>query len=309
VVKKNYTAKVKDYFDFGKTEQKGIVTLLFLILFVVSINFLLPYFLKSNQYEINSYIKDIESFRKSIIENGDSLQLKHQAVDYNDVDRSIAEHTLHPVPFNPNNLPEEKWAQIGLTNKQIRTIKNFEEKGGKFYKKEDLRKIYGISEADFRALEPYIEIPMQQYDKKKYEIKEQKAPQKIVEINSADSAQLIDISGIGPFFARRIIKYRDRLGGFIAKEQLLEVYGMDSTRYLKIIPFISVNTLQIRKTDLNTATFKDLMKNPYIDFYLAGAIIKYRNKNGKFSSLGELMKVSLVYDEVYRKISPYLTVN
>ena len=308
-MKKSYRSKIKDYFDFGKTEQKGIVTLLFLILAVIALNLTLPYFIKKKPGDFSAYRKDIEDFRNSMIMNEDSSNRKQrQNVDYNDVDRSISENSLHPFPFNPNNLPEEKWKQLGMNDKQIKIIKNFEAKGGKFYKKEDLQKIYGITESDYRALEPFIEIPEQQYDKKKFEVKELKAPQ-VIEINAADSNQLLAVKGIGPFYARRIIKYRDRLGGFIRKEQLLEVYGMDSTRYNTIKPLISINPSAIRKTNLNTATFKDLMKNPYIDFYMAGAIMKYRQKKGKFSSLEELLNINLIYDEVYRKISPYLSIN
>jgi len=309
-VKKNYTDKVKDYFDFNKTEQRGIVTLFLLILLVIAINLLLPCFVKKSSFDQLSYIHDIAKFKQSLTADVDSLNFKHRSpTEYNDVDRSIAEKSLHPFPFNPNGLSEEKWKQMGLDTKQIKIIKNFEARGGKFYKKEDLQKIYGISESDYRALEPFIDIPVQQYDKKKTELTEYKSVQKIVEINSADSVQLTGVRGIGPFYARRIIKYRDRLGGFTCREQLMEVYGMDSVHYSTIAPYITVDPSLIRKININTATFKDLMKNPYIDYYMASAIMKYRGKKGKFSSLDELMNINLIYDEVYRKISPYLTVN
>lgn len=300
---------LKEYFDLGRTEQRGVSILFALILLVIAFNLILPQLYITDDEDFSKYIGEINEFSKSLSDVESPAHIQDKQIDLNDVDRSITERQLHPFPFNPNGLSEEKWQEIGLSTRQIRTIKNFEAKGGKFYKKEDLQKIYGISEADYQVLEPFIQIPeIKKYEKNPLPDKNTSTPIKMIEINTADSSSLLAVKGIGPFFARRIIKYRDRLGGFEHKEQLLEVYGMDSSRYLSILPHITVDSSLVRKINLNTATFKDLIKNPYIDFYLAGAIMKYRNKKGKFSTLHELMDVNLISDDLFRKISPYFIV-
>ncbi|MEI6455541.1 MAG: helix-hairpin-helix domain-containing protein [bacterium] len=129
-----------------------------------------------------------------------------------------------------------------------------------------------------------------------------------VEINSADTFELQRLRGIGPSFARRIIGYRKRLGGFTRKEQLLEVFGMDSSRYSSILPNLTVIPDSVHRIDLNNVTFKDLLKHPYFPFEVTKAIMIYRQKNKKFRSTDELKGIEGVTDSVFRRMVPYLRV-
>jgi len=128
----------------------------------------------------------------------------------------------------------------------------------------------------------------------------------VVELNSADTFELQRLKGIGPAFARRIVGYRDRLGGFLEKRQILEVFGMDTVRYRYIAAYIKVNPDSIRKIDLNAVTFKELLRHPYFPFELTRAILLYRQKNKRFSDTGELRKVQGVNDSVFMRIEPYV---
>ena len=217
---------------------------------------------------------------------------------------AIAE-TLKPFEFNPNNLSIEKWREIGLPDKIIQTIKNYEKSGGKFYKKKDLKKIYGITENIYTALQSYIIIPEDTVRMAKFYADTSK--QFVLEINSADTSDLVKLKGIGRYYAGRILKYRELLGGYYAKEQLLEVYGMDSTRYNGFINFVLVNPDSVIKININKASIKDLIKHPYIEFYIAKSLVIYREKNGKFNSLDEIIDVDLVYKELQSKLVPYFT--
>lgn len=214
--------------------------------------------------------------------------------------------------FDPNNLSEDEWRKLGLSDKQIKTIKNYESKGGKFYKKEDLKKIYGISEAQYKMLEPYILIPPK--EKKEYTSTKPKeenissgksAP--IIELNTADSAKLELLPGIGGTLANRIIKYRNSLGGFTKKDQLLEVYGITKETYDKLVLRIAVRPIGITKININTAEVNDLKKHPYIKYNIANAIVNYRKAHGNYTSVAEIKKIEIVSDELYQKIEPYLT--
>jgi len=130
-----------------------------------------------------------------------------------------------------------------------------------------------------------------------------------VELNSADTFELQRLRGIGPSFARRIVNQRQRLGGYIHKEQLLEVFGMDSSRYFALLPNIVVSTDSIRKIDLNNITFKELLRHPYFPFEVTRAIMIYRQKNKRFRSLEELKIVEGISDSLFKRMLPYLRVD
>lgn len=129
----------------------------------------------------------------------------------------------------------------------------------------------------------------------------------VIDINTADSTQLLAIKGIGPVFAGRIVKYRKMLGGYAKKEQLLEVYGFDKERYDGILNQISLST-GIKKVNLNTEVFKELSSHPYIKYDLTKAIFKLRKKQGPFKTIEDIKQIDLVTDELYNKLAPYLSI-
>jgi len=131
----------------------------------------------------------------------------------------------------------------------------------------------------------------------------------IIELNSADTTDLKKLEGIGSSFAKRIISYRNRLGGFAKKEQLLEVYGMDSTRYSEFSDFVSVNTFLITQININTATFNELKSHPYIGYNIALSLVNMRKSQGKFNAVSDIKKSVLISEKLYEKLLPYITVN
>ncbi len=112
----------------------------------------------------------------------------------------------------------------------------------------------------------------------------------MLELNSADTLQLQELRGIGPGFARRIVKYREKLGGYYAKEQLMEVYGFTEELYGKVVSHITVNASKISKLDVNAHGIAELKLHPYISFYEAKAIVEYRNSkpSKRIDSVDEL---------------------
>jgi len=372
--------QIKGYFTFNRTEQRGIVVLLVLIFIVILIYILLPYLSTEEIPDYSQFKKEIAEFEASQMKAKEDLAKRKSSFSK----AGNQTEKLHPFPFDPNNLPVEKWKELGLSEKQIKVIKNYEKKGGRFYKKEDFAGIYSISEEEYKVLEPYIHINKTEKDKNK-EIAESNVikpfsfdpntlekgdwlkmglneklvntilnyrdkggrfykaddlkriygmkPEEfailepfieikteavntgfipmndtlIIEINSADTLDLQQLKGIGPSFAKRIVKYRDMLGGYYSKSQLLEVYGMDSARYEGFKDFVIVNPDSVKKIDINSATIKQLIKHPYIDFYTAKTIVKNRQKAGKYNDVSELKDSSVLPEEPYRKVRPYLT--
>ncbi|MCC7303565.1 MAG: helix-hairpin-helix domain-containing protein [Bacteroidia bacterium] len=131
---------------------------------------------------------------------------------------------------------------------------------------------------------------------------------KIVELNTADSAVLVSLKGIGPSFARRILRYRERLGGFHTLEQLMEVYGMDKERFTLLSEQVSVDSSRIRRLNINTLPADSLRVHPYIRWNLANLIVKYREKHGFYREIGDLKHLDLVTDSIYCKLAPYCKV-
>jgi len=128
----------------------------------------------------------------------------------------------------------------------------------------------------------------------------------VVELNSADSLDLVQLRNIGPVFARRIIRFRDRLGGFMSTEQLKEVYGMDSARYYSLLPQIAIDASAAAQIDINTATIDDLKRHPYLDYYQAKAIVRLREERGPYSKIDDLQTIPIIDKETYTKIAPYI---
>jgi len=130
--------------------------------------------------------------------------------------------------------------------------------------------------------------------------------EKIIEINTADTSDLKKLPGIGPYYAGRIIKYRELLGGYYRKEQLLEVYGMDSARYHGFHQFILVDTNKILKINLNMVEFKALLRHPYFDYEMVKGIFNYKRKVKQIRYASELNSANIVSSIKYSKIKPYL---
>lgn len=204
--------------------------------------------------------------------------------------------------FNPNTVSESELLRLGLSNKTAITFLKFRNKGFEFRKKEDLKKVYGISGALYEKLQAYIYIEPQQ---KVSEAKTIEPARRQIELNSADSMLLLEIKGVGPAFAKRIVKYRDLLGGFINKAQLKEIYGFTEEMYLNISPQIKVAG-EVAKININTDDFKKVNRHPYLSYEITKQIFNVRRKQ----AVGEKELKEIIQDEaLYEKIVPYINFN
>ncbi|WP_169303319.1 ComEA family DNA-binding protein [Pedobacter cryophilus] len=254
----------------------------------------------------------IETLKPKIVE----IESFKQESSYGDQNLNEAEEVNKGIlfNFNPNNLPLEDWVKLGLSDKQARSIKNYEAKGGKFRTVADVKKMYAISNKQFLKLEPYIQIPQENKFSSSFSepSKPNVFPSKelskvVIDINTADSVLLTSIKGIGPAFAARIIKYRTRLGGFHSKEQLKEVYGIDSTKYDQITNQTKVESIALNQIKINECTFDELKLFPYLSYKQMNALIAYRKQHGVYKSIDDLNKIAILNPEIIQKIKPYLS--
>lgn len=205
--------------------------------------------------------------------------------------------------FDPNTASDNDFVRLGLQEKQIQTIRNYQRKGGTFRNAADFLKIYGISEAQKKILADYIVIG----EKENVRIENAAEVAKMqIEINAADSIELMRLPGIGDKLSKRIVKYRDLLGGFHTLAQLKEVYGLNEEVIRRIDEFITVDPRRIRKVDLNFAEWNELAKHPYIQKNTANQIIKFRTKYGNIQKSSVLLDSMILNIDEYARLKPYL---
>ncbi|MFH1004782.1 MAG: helix-hairpin-helix domain-containing protein [Bacteroidota bacterium] len=303
---------LRDYFTFNRRERNGVfILLLIIILFILHPSFL-DFFFQKEKIDFSEFKKEIIAFELQQKYLSDSLAQSN----HNYFSESKEIENAERFNFNPNNLPDEDWKRLGFSDKQIRVIKNYESKGGKFRTKEDVKKMYCIQSELYVSLAPYIQIPKEKKSENTityptesvFPFHYNKHKNIIIELNTADTTALKQLKGIGSVFAKRIVKYRELLGGFIRKEQLMEVYGFDQEKFDLVSSQITLDSLAIKKININSASEEILQRHPYIDKKTAGKIYMYRINHGNYSDIQEIKKLK-VTDEFYNKIALYLKVS
>ena len=207
--------------------------------------------------------------------------------------------------FDPNTYTKADWMKLGLSSKQADVVLSFAKR--RIRSNEELSRIFVIPEELYELIKDSTYYP-----EKVSAVMSSNVPMKTsksitININVADQIELEKIPGVGPFYAKNILKYRERLGGFVKKEQLLEVWKMDVEKYNAIEMFVEVQGNQVRKITLNTATAEELKSHPYLNWNIANSIVKIRVKKGKFTTIDDIRESVLIDEELFEKIKPYLS--
>ncbi|MFN5183207.1 MAG: ComEA family DNA-binding protein [Bacteroidota bacterium] len=289
---------IRKYFTFNKRERNGLIFLLSVI-FLLLISAVL---IRSKESKI-----DI-TFESPIM---DTLSVERENKFISSKNKKVisVNQNLHLFVFDPNTVTNDEAIQLGFTPKTTKVLLNFRSKGGRFKEKKDLKKIYGVSEKLFLTLEPYILIAdnSNKEDNVVNQIKQKSnINNKLVELNSADSFQLVALNGIGPKLSSRILIYRKSLGGFYDVNQLKEIYGMKDSLFQLFVQRIEIDPAKINKIKINSINLEELRKHAYLKFIVAQSIINYRQKHGSLKSEQDLIKVGSLSDELIKKLRPYI---
>lgn len=316
---------VKDYFSFSRRDSIAILAITLLIIGV----FFIPVIVKRNPAPApasdTAWIAAIKSLELKEATDADAGKYReddnagsfHFEKNYTERQPSPGGELFY---FDPNTLSADGWKKLGLRDKTVHTILNYLNKGGRFRKPDDLQRIYGLFPNEYERIAPYIQIAAatEQGDKTAPENKPVLNERSytrtngnsyaIVDINTADTSNLVPLPGIGGKLAARILNFRDKLGGFYSVSQVGETFGLPDSVFQKIKPYLRADPAAVKKININTASLDDLKAHPYIRWAIANPVIAYRNEHGPFASIADLKKVMAITETVYSKLEPYITV-
>jgi competence protein ComEA len=290
---------IRNHFGFSQKETNGFVILVMLMIIML----FAPMVYKQVSH---TYYDNYEADKKILDSLVSRMERKNEKTF---LATSTRETTINYFYFNPNTASNEDLAKI-FGKYFSKRIVSYRSKGGKFFIKKDLLKIYNLPENIYNEWEKFILLPSEVNnekgsDKKK---KETYTTQVSFDINKADTLELEKIKGIGKKLSIRIIKYKDKLGGFISEDQYAEIFGLDSgiVNKLRKATYIEKDFVP-EKVNINTATFSGLSSHPYIGKKNASVIINYRNQHGPFQFLESLKTIRTIDDQQLNKMIPYLT--
>ncbi|HLN22320.1 MAG TPA: helix-hairpin-helix domain-containing protein [Bacteroidales bacterium] len=265
------TEPVKEWFGYSRQERRSSIILLVLIAVVLLFRMFIP----DNKMIITDLTPEVLA-----------------AINKN-------EFKSEKLFFNPNTASLDTLLIAGFDDDEAARLIRYRNKGGRFRKPADIRKLYGLDSGKASALIPYIILDTSR--RQNENVKKTRT-----ELNSCDSAALEKLPGLGPVLSARIIRYRNLLGGFVSVDQLNEVYGLNEQTFAIVKPLVYVDTAIVKKIMINFAKFSDLTRMPYLSRYQVNAILKYRELAGNIKTIDELRLNLILPDSTARKVSSYL---
>ena len=217
--------------------------------------------------------------------------------------------------FDPNTVDSMTLLHLGFKPWQAKNMLKYRAKGGKYRKKEDLKKLYGMTDSMYLALTPYIYIKdsivvdSARIDSVHMDsLPKWKSPKKdtILNLRTADTTELKLIRGIGSYRAKMIVRYREQLGRYARVEQIMEARGMDKVIADSILPHFYIDSVVVNKIPINHIRPEVLQRHPYLNFEQAKAIYEYRRKHIRIKSAEELKKIKGLSPTDIEKILIYL---
>ncbi len=220
--------------------------------------------------------------------------------------RKKSKFSRPPARFDPNDYEMKEWMALGLSEKQSRVVVSFLERG--ISSNQALEKIYVLPEELYELIKDstYYDRAEQIKDSSDGSFSADPVEKVLLELNGASKQELISLYGIGDFYARQIIRYREELGGFYVIEQLLEVWKMRLETYEKLLPQVRIDPSLLKKMDINQLGIEELRKHPYLDYYQSNSIVKMREQRQGFKHIEELLESELIDEEQFERLLPYL---
>lgn len=291
----------RDWFTYSKQDRRAILLLATLMFIAIAFLWTKPIWNHKRPYEACTPDSLLQSLRG--------------------LEEEYPETVFYPHPFDPNTADSLELLSVGLTPYVARNILRYRKAGGVFRKAEDLARIYGMHDTMFTNIRPYIRIstakhppvkapypsmnaeavrhehPYAEYMRAKYK------PGMFVDLNTADTTELMKIPGIGPVRAQRIVEYRRALGGYHSIKQVHEAYDLPE----ELGDWVHISSPVIEKLYINKASLSQLRSHPYLTFYQARAITELRKREGNIRSVRQLLFLDEFTETDIVRLTPYLS--
>ena len=297
----------KDFFYYNRSQRRAVCVLLILIaLLLVCIMFVPEAPMSQRIGATDADSTELNAFEQKVKQP--QRWPRKEVTDAADRKKSVV-----LKPFDPNLADSIELSSLGLPSFVVRNIMKYRQKGGHFRTVESLARVYGLTEEKFTELKPYVRIAHVEKNKPEKrntvvrpvwkERRAYKYPEgTLVDVNTADTAELKKVPGIGSGIAKAIVSYRERLGGFCSVEQLEEVDYVTPA----LLKWFKLETLSVRKLDINKMTLDALRFHPYFNFYQAKVIVEHRRKKGPIKSLSQLALYEEFTEKDLKRLSAYI---
>lgn len=282
----------------SKRNQRGMWVMVVVLFFII----ITPRLLKAFRADEPWTISSVQLSEEMNQMESEIKEWKKQEKNF-----SKSKYSKPSTKFNPNNYSREDWMKLGLSEKQANVVLKFSKRG--IDSNDELKQIFVIPDELFALIKDstiYPELKDQGLSKQENWNKNN-ASVVIIELNNSTKEQLVQLNGIGNFYAEKIVEYRESLGGYHSKEQLLEIWKFDNEKLSSLESQISIDASAIRKLNINTATVEELKAHPYISWNIANSIVKMRAKHQKYSNFEQLLESVLIDKTVLDKLKPYLS--
>jgi len=285
---------LKPHFWYNKNQRNGVFLLLFCIVVLQVLGSFVDFSSKKNPLQPNEV-----------------RRLQHQI----DSLKSIAIEKRNPkiYPFNPNYITDYKGFQLGMSVDEIDRLTTFRKHGKFINSSEQFQKVTLVSDSMLLKMAHYFKFPdwlvTQKTTKNSVGFKNNLNPVRIStsDINAATSSDLQTVKGVNEFLAHRIISYRKRINGFTFKSQILEVWKLEKEVAADVFRVFSIKEKPvIKKINVNTASFKELLSVPYIDYDLCKKIMEFKDEVAELQSIEELKNIEGFPLDKYARIVLYL---
>jgi DNA uptake protein ComE-like DNA-binding protein len=267
----------RNWFGFTRRERRSSFILLLIVLLILILRVAVP--------EKNISIEDVTDSISAVI---------------------TTENQSAPAPFSfdPNIASYDTLRRVGFDEKEAATLISYRNKGGKFRKPADLKKISAITSEKAEQIIPFVEVKSDTIKKNRVSYKAYRKP--LIDLNKCDTALLSSLPGIGRVLSARIIKYRNLLGGYVSVNQLQEVYGLPPATFEIIRGRVFADSTAVQRIKINSSGFKELSRLPYLEKYEVTSILKYLELEKKINSIKELTDNKLITDKKAVLIKPYI---
>jgi hypothetical protein len=297
--------RLKSYFRHYRSERRGVIVFLLLVALI----------LIGGELIETHYKPEPEPFKIALIDDED-----HR------LSEAPPDGEAEPIPFqfNPNTLSDSGYLELGFTEREIEILRNYQKAGGRFRVKSDFARLFFVDSSEYARLYPFLDLPEHLPKRSKPETGDRNFPGNQIawsdttdttafrytpftcDLNTADTIELKRLKGIGSFYAREIVTYREELGGFHSLGQLMEIWKMTPERIDGFADHVTIDSSAIRKLNINRSSAHALSRHPYLSFGLANKIVLKREEISGFEGPDQLCASGLLDAELCRKLVPYL---